>query len=108
MFNPKILLSITALLLSFGAQSQKRFDLSAYAGSGFSLFGGPGAVSSSNYYRNGLPFPNDVDAMAEPYGKKPLLNFLAGLQADFVRSKWILSLSGQYEHTGGSLNGDSI
>ena len=108
MSKPKILLIITTLLLCIAASSQKRFNLSVFTGAGFSFFGGPGAVSSSNYYRNGLPFPNDVDTMVQPYGKKPLLNFLAGLEANVVLSKWVLSLTSQYEHTGGSLNGDSI
>jgi len=108
MFKLTVLLIAATLLLNVSAWSQKKFSLSAFAGSGFSFFGGPGAVSSSNYYRNGLAFPNEVDTMAQPYGKKPFPNFLAGIQADVTLSKWILSISSQYENTGGSLTGDSI
>ena len=89
--------------------SQKKLSLSVFTGSGISFFRGPGAVNNSVYYRNGLLFPNDIDTMANPYGKKPFTNFLAGLQADITLSpKWILLLSSQYEHSGGKLTGDSV
>lgn len=108
MFKPTVLLIAAIILLSFTALSQRKFSVSAFTGSGFSFFGGPGAASNSNYYRNDFSFPHPLYTMAQPYGKKPFVNFLAGLQADVTLPKWILSLSGQYEHSGGTLKGDSI
>ncbi len=101
---------IAILLLNASSWSQKKFTLSVFTGSGFSFFEGPGAVDKSNYYRTGLAFPNNSvpDTMAEPFGKKPFFNFLAGLQADITFSKWVLSLSCQYENIGGTLNADSV
>jgi hypothetical protein len=102
-----VLLIVTTILLNVPLWSQKKFTLSAFAGSGLSFFGGRGAVSKSNYYLSdvsGIP-----GYMANPYGKKIFINFLAGLQADItLPSKWIFLLSSQYEHTGGRLTGDSV
>jgi len=104
-----VLLIASCLTWSISSWSQKKLTLSAFTGSGISFFRGSGAVTNSVYYRNGLPFPNDVDTMANPYGKKSFTNFLAGLQANItLSSKWILLLSAQYEHTGGKLTGDSV
>jgi len=110
MYKLPALLIAANFLLSVPSWSQKKLTLSAFTGSGISFFGGPGAVSNSTYYRSGLPFPSPIpDTMANPYGKKPFTNFLAGLQADItLPSKWILLLSSQYEHTGGSLTSDSV
>jgi len=108
MLKPNILLIAAGLFVSHATWSQKKFNLSVFTGSGLSFFGGPGAVSSSKSYFNEQPFPNDYHSIADPYGKKPYLNFLAGLEVDLVMSKWILAVSSQYEHSGGSLNYDSI
>ena len=98
-----------SLAWSVSSWSQKKLTLSVFTGSGFSFFRGPGAVNNSVYYRNGLPFPNSIDTMANPYGRKAYTNFLAGLQADItLPSKWMLLLSAQYERSGGKLTGDSV
>ena len=107
MLKPKILAIASALLLYHVTWSQKKFNLSVYTGSGISFFDGPAAVSSSNYYRNDLPFPEDISEMRDSYGKKPFPNFLAGLDANVVMSKWIVTVCVQYEHSGGSLRIDS-
>lgn len=91
------------------AWSQQKFKLSAFAGTGLSKFSGSGATDNSVYYRNGLPFPNDIDTMRNPYGRKAYGNFVAGLQADLSLSpKWVLIVAVQYEHTGAKLTGDSV
>jgi hypothetical protein len=107
MYKLPALLIAATLFLNTHSWSQKKLTLSAFTGSGISFFGGPGATDKSNYHISdvsGLP-----NTMANPYGKKPFTNFLAGLQADItLPSKWILALSSQYEHSGAKLTGDSI
>jgi hypothetical protein len=89
--------------------SQKKLSLSAFTGSGISYFRGSGTVNNSVYYRNGLPWPNSRDSMANPYGRKALANWVAGLQGDIIfSSKWKLLLRVQFESSGGKLTGDSV
>jgi len=107
MLKPRIVAITVILFLCQTLWSQKKFNLSVFTGSGFSFFRGPSAVSNSNYYRNDLPFPDDVSEMRDSYGKKPFPNFLAGLDANVVMSKWIFTICVQYEHSGGSLEIDS-
>lgn len=113
MYKLLALLITATHLLSVPSWSQKKLTLSAFTGSGISFFAGPGAVSKSTYHLNNVsfPFPRPFipDTMANPYGRKPFTNFLAGLQAEItLPSKWILLLSSQYENTGGRLTADSV
>jgi len=109
MYKIAVLLIAASLTLSLPSWSQKRFTISAFAGSGVSYFRGSATVSNSVYYRNGLSFPHGIDTMVNPYGKKAYTNWLAGLQADVtLSSKWILLLSAQFESSGGKLTGDSV
>jgi hypothetical protein len=114
MYKLPALLIAASLVLSATSWSQKKLTLSAFTGSGISFFGGPGAVNKSTYHLNntpGIPFPHPFtpDTMANPYGRKPYTNFLAGLQVDItLSSKWILQLSAQYENIGGKSNADSV
>jgi len=109
MYKIPALLIAASLLLSAPSWSQKKLTFSAFTGSGVSFFRGSGTVSNSVYHRNGLSFPNAVDTMANPYGRKTYTNFLAGLQADItLSSKWMLLISAQFENLGGKLTGDSV
>jgi hypothetical protein len=109
MYKIAALLIAATFTFNIPSWSQKKLSLSVLTGSGISFFGGSGDADKSTYYRNGLSFPNAVDTMANPYGRKPFTNFLAGLQAGItLPSKWILLLSAQYEHTGGRLTSDSV
>jgi hypothetical protein len=107
MYKLPVLLITASLILGIPSWSQKKLTLSAFTGSGISFFSGAGAVNNSTYYISDVPsIPNTI---GQPYGKKPFANFLAGLQADLtLSSKWTLSLSSQYEHTGGKLAIDTI
>ena len=100
-----LLIAIT-LVLSTPTISQKKFDLSVYTGSGISFLGGSGATNKSYYIIGDVV---RLDEMKNPYGKKPLTNFFAGLQAKMLLpSNYMLMLSTQYEQTGGRLTADSI
>jgi hypothetical protein len=101
------LLIVTTIFLNVSLWSQKKITFSVFTGSGFSFFGGPGAVGKSHYHLSDVSsIPNNMD---NPYGKKPFTNFMAGLQADMtLSSKWVLLLSSQFEHTGGRLTCDSV
>ncbi len=104
-----VLLIVATMVFISPAWSQHKFKLSAFAGTGLSKFSGSGATDNSVYYRNGLNFPNDIDTMRNPYGRKAYGNFVAGLQADLSLSpKWVLLVAVQYEHTGARLTGDSV
>ena len=106
----KLLWMATCILLAYNdGYSQNKIALSVYAGSGVSCFKGSGAVSRSDYHRNGLIFPNAVDSMANHFGRNAGGNFLAGLQLEYpVSKKWSLLLNTQYEHTGAALKADSV
>jgi len=109
MYKITVLLITASLAWNVPSWSQKKFTLSAFTGSGVSFFRGSGTVSSSVYHRNDLSFPNGIDTMANPYGRKAYTNFMAGLQADIkLPSNWILLISTQYENSGGKLLGDSV
>ncbi len=104
-----VLLIAAILVGSNPSWSQKKLTLSAFAGSGVSYFRSSGTVSNSVYYRNGLPWPNSKDSIANPYGRKALTNWVAGLQGDITfSSKWKLLLRVQFESSGGKLTGDSV
>lgn len=109
MYRIAALFIAVSLACSIPSWSQKKLTLSAFTGSGVSFFRGSGTVSSSVYHRNDLSFPNGIDSMANPYGRKAYTNFVAGLQADItLPSNWILLISAQYENSGGKLAGDSV
>ena len=109
MYKIAVLFILSTLLFSIPSWSQKKLTFSAFTGSGVSCFRGSGTVSNSVYHRNGLIFPNEVDTMANPYGRKAYTNWLAGLQVDLAfPSKWILLLTVQFENSGGKLTGDSV
>lgn len=102
------ILACSLLVVSSG-YSQHKISLSAYAGSGVSFFRGNGSVSNSNYYRNGLNFPDAVDSIGNHFGRKSKSNFLAGLQLEYpVSKKWALLLNTQYEQAGAALQSDSV
>ena len=109
MYIIAVLLIAASLACSIPSWSQKKLTISAFTGSGVSCFSGSATVTNSVYYRNGLSFPNSIDTMVNPYGKKAYTNWLAGMQADITLSaKWILLLSAQFESSGGKLTGDSV
>lgn len=110
MGKPIALLIPAIFFINLCAFAQKKFELAASIGSGLSYFTGPGATGSSTYYLSGLAFPYDSigNKMAQPYGRRPITNFIAGVQADLKLSKWILALSVEYEHSGGAMHCDSV
>jgi hypothetical protein len=109
MYKITVLLIAAILACSNPSWSQKRLTLSAFVGSGVSCFKGSGTVSSSDYQRNGLTFPNASDTMDNPYGRGSYTNWLAGIEGDITfSSKWMLLLSVQFENSGGKLTGDSV
>ena len=97
------------LFYSFSAFAQQGIKLTAYAGTGFSFFGGPGSASQSHYFRNGLNFPNGVDTIANHFGKMVKTNFMAGVQLERpLTVDWSLSVSAQFESVGAHLKSDSL
>ncbi len=102
-------LIILCLFISGSTLAQGSLKLSVFTGSGFSFFSGPGSTGKSDYYRNGLTFPNAVDSAGNHFGNKATPCFIAGLQLDRALSPaWTLSLSAQYEHNGSRLISDSV
>lgn len=102
---PRIVFLLCCTLLSLTVSAQHKPQISVYAGSGFSFFAGPGAVSSSVYYRNGLAFPNAVDTAQNPFGKNLRSNFIAGGRLAVPLNKhWNLLLDAQYENTGATMD----
>ncbi|HEX7846823.1 MAG TPA: hypothetical protein VF476_13560, partial [Chitinophagaceae bacterium] len=83
------------------------WNLSIYAGTGKSFFGGPGTVSQSKYHFSNLPsVPSKSEAS---YGNKTITNWQAGIQASrILADRWRVVLNMQYEHIGGSLKTDTI
>ncbi len=109
MFKIAVLFIVSVFIFSISSRAQKKISLSAYVGSGVSYFRGSGTVSNSVYYRNGIPWPNSKDSIANPFGRKALTNWVSGLQGDITfSSKWELLLRVQFESSGGKLTGDSV
>lgn len=106
----KLIGILACSLLAFNSgYSQHKISLSAYVGSGVSFFRGDGSVSKSNYYRNGLSFPDAVDSIGNHFGQKSKGNFLAGIQLEYPLSKnWSILLNTQYEQAGAALKSDSV
>lgn len=102
-------LIIICLFISSLSLAQSPLKLSVYTGSGVSSFSGSGSTGHSNFYRNGLAFPNAVDTAGNHFGSQTAPCFIAGLQLDRSLSKsWTLFVSAQYEHNSSRLKVDSV
>jgi hypothetical protein len=93
---------IFLLFIVASAPAQKRISLSAYVGSGVSWYGGKSVAKTATYY----PTPNNWTTAAyvdQPYGNKPLTNWIGGVRADYwlPASSWSFALNVQAESTGG-------
>lgn len=100
---------IVCIFISPETYAQQGVRLFAYAGTGVSHFGGPGSVRSSDYYRNGVAFPNAVDTIANHFGRMMKPAFSAGLQLERPFSQeWSFIFSAQYESAGAHLKSDSL